>query len=127
MNYGFPQTRRCHKKEKFVAIDENRRILFIARVLHNRQVTEGKVYFDNGRIFNVPSETVGKRKVSLFPYTEEWGRRWLQQCKIDRIGNFLETAKTEEVFIVADFVAEESGREKSKKDPFWLTSRNEKS
>lgn len=44
----------------------------------------------------------------------------LQQCKIDRIGGFLETAKAEGVFIVADFVAEESGREKSKKDPFLV-------
>ncbi len=109
-----------HKQTKVVAVDQDHHILFIARVLHNRPMTWVAIYFDNKRRFDLRSRTVGNQKVSLFLWTEEWQRRWLRQCEIEKASHWMEGARPEDVFVFADFVAEESGRPKSEHDPFFV-------
>lgn len=109
-----------HKRRKVVVADENHRILFIARVLHNRPLTTGRIRFDNGKSFGLRSGTVENKKVSIFFWSEELERRWLRQCEIEKIGRWTESARTEDVIVFADFVAEESGMPKTEHHPLLV-------
>lgn len=106
-----------HKRLKVVAVDENRKILFIARVFQNRPCTTGSLRFDNGKSFDLQTRTIRNQKVSLFLWTEDLERRWLWQSQIEEIVLWLDRAKPEDVIVCADFVAEESGRPKVRHHP----------
>ena len=108
-----------HKRKKVVVVNQNKRILFIARVLQNRPST-GDLLFDNKRVFHLRSRTLGNQKVSLFLCSEELDRRWLWQCEVEKIDRWLESARAEDVIVLADFVAEESGLPQSKHHPIFV-------
>ena len=101
-----------HRRTKVVVVDQNQEILFVARIVHNRPFTMGKILFDNNKTFDLHSSTVQNRKVSLFLWTEDLERRWLWQCEIAKVCGWMEEAKPEDVIVLADFVAEESGMPK---------------
>jgi hypothetical protein len=63
---------------------------------------------------------VESQKVWLFLWTEELERRWLWQCEIEKVSNWLESARPEDVIVFADFVAEESGMPKSEHHPLFV-------
>jgi hypothetical protein len=107
------------KRRKVVVVSPDRRILFISRILHSYRLTAGKIVFEDGNVFHVSAETVGGRKVSLFLWTEELQRRYIWQNEIERVWDWLETARPEDVIVCADLVAEESGMPKNKHHP-WL-------
>jgi hypothetical protein len=109
-----------HKRQKVVVADENRRILFIARILNNRPLTTRRIRFDNGKGLDLRSSTVGNKKVSIFFWSEELERRWLRQCEIEKIGRWTESARPEDVIVFADFVAEESGMRKTEHHPLFV-------
>ena len=102
-----------HKRNQVVVVDQNRRILFIARVLQNRPGI-GELRFDNGKLLNLRSQTVGNQKVSLFLCSEELERRWFRQLDTDKIERWIEGADPEDVIVLADLVAEETGFPKTK-------------
>jgi hypothetical protein len=108
-----------HKRRKVVVVDQNRRILFVARVLQNRPCI-GELRFDNRRVFNLRTQTLGNQKVSLFHCSEELERRWIWQREMDKIERWLESAEPEDVIVLADFVAEESGFPKTKHFPMFV-------
>ncbi len=105
----FRKLRTGKKRLKVVVVDENRHILFIARVFQNRPFTTGKLRFDNQRTFDLQSRTIGKQKVALFLWSEDLERRWLWQCEIENISRWLEVARPEDVIVFGGFISEESG------------------
>jgi hypothetical protein len=109
-----------HKRRKVVVVDQSRRILFTARVLHNFRLTWRRIIFDNGKSFGVKSGAVENQRVSLFLWTEELERRWQWQCEIEKAIRWMEGARPEDVLAFADVVAEESGMPKSGYDPFLV-------
>jgi hypothetical protein len=116
----FRKLRTGKMRMKVIAVNEKRRILFSARVLQNRPLTNGELLFDNRKIFNLSSRTISGQNVSLFFWTQDLEQRWLWQCKIDEILHWVEIAKPEDVIVCADFVAEESGRPKKKHHPLFV-------
>lgn len=93
-----------------VVADQKRRILFVARVWQNRRITSGTIRFDNGKTLYLSSQTLEGRKVSVFLWTEELERRWIWQSLNDKIRNWLENARPEDIIVVSGIVAQESGR-----------------
>lgn len=116
----FHKLRTGRKALTVFAVDEKRRILFPARVLHNLRLTTGKVIFDNRKVFDIQSNTIGGKKVSLFLWSEDLERRWLWQCKMDEILHWMESAKPEDVIVCADIVADESGRPRVRHHPLLV-------
>ena len=106
----YRKLRTGHKRLWVVVVDQKRWILFVARVLHNRPLTTGRVRFDNGKSFQIRTRTVEKQKVALFLWTEELERRWIWQNLTDKIRAWLENARPEDVIVVSALVGEESGR-----------------
>ena len=105
-----------HKRRKVFVVDQNRWIIFSASVFQNRPRTQGCVLFDNGRKFYVRSRTVDKKEVSLYLWTEELEYQLRWQCEIEKIEGWMESAKAEDVMVLGECVAQESGRSK------WLVS-----
>lgn len=110
-----------HKRTKIFVVDLQRdRILFNTSVFQNRPLTTGKVRFRNGRSFDLSSRTVGNQKAALFLWTETLERRWLRQCMIEKIHDWLESAKREDAVVFAELVPEKSGWPKFKHHPDWV-------
>ena len=107
---NFRRLRTGRKKLKVVAVDETRKILFVARVFQNRPLTTGKLRFDNRKSFDLQTRTMDNQKVSLFLWNEELERRWQWQHLMEKIRCWLEKAKPEDVVVFGSFVGEESGR-----------------
>jgi hypothetical protein len=108
-----------HKRKRVFVVDQNRRrILFVTRVLQNRPCI-GELRFENRRVFSLRFQTLGNQKVLLFHWSEELERRWLSQCEMDKIERWLETAEPEDVIVLAEFVAEESGFPKTTHFPIF--------
>jgi hypothetical protein len=106
----FRKLRTGHKQLKVFAVDENRKILFVAKVFQNRPLTTGKLRFDNGKSFDLQSRMIGNQKVSLFRWSEELERRLRWQNLMEEIRFWLEKAKPEDVVVFGDFVGQEAGR-----------------
>ena len=88
---------------------------------HRRDIEKTSIFVsDNRRVFNLRSQTLGNQKVSLFHWSEELERRWFWQREMDKIERWLESAEPEDVIILADFVAEESGFPKTKHFPMFV-------
>jgi hypothetical protein len=105
----FRKLRTGKKRLKVVVVDENRHILFIARVFQNRPSTTGRLRFDNKKYFDLQSRTIENQKVSLFLWGEDLERRWLWQSEIENISRWLEIARPEDIIVFGGFIAEESG------------------
>src|SRR6266849_2561589 len=93
-----------HKQRKFVLADQNRRILLIAKVVSNTPLTTGTTRFENNRTFYHSSRTLENQKVSIFPWTEKLERRWQWQREIEKVGRWMESARPEDVIVLAEFV-----------------------
>ena len=105
-----------YSRQKVVVVDQNMRLLFISRVSQNHP-SKGKLIFENRKVFQLHSRTLEKQNVSLY--------RWSQECQIcirwqlkkDQIERWLENARAEDVFVLAGFVAKESGLPETKHHP----------
>jgi hypothetical protein len=109
-----------HRRTKVVVVDQNHRILFIAEVRHNRPLTTGKLSFDNKKRFDLKFRTIEHQKVSLFLWTEKLERRWRWQCEIAKICRWIESARPEDVIVLSEFVAQESGLPKISHLPIFV-------
>src|SRR5215470_2561159 len=93
----FRKLRTGHKKKEVVVITEKGRI-FVARVLHNNFYTCRTVQFDNGKIFNIPSETIDGEKVHLFFPSEKLADEYAKQSERDKIDEYMKSAASQDVF-----------------------------
>lgn len=76
--------------------------------------------FENRKVFHLHSRTLAKQNVSLYRWSQEWQICFRWQLKIGRIERWLENARAEDVSVLADFVAKESGLPEIKHHPALL-------
>jgi hypothetical protein len=114
-DYGTPGS--GHDRQKVVVADSKNRVLFISRVLQNRPST-GELLFENRKIFYLRSRTLENKNVSLYHWSEELNICWQWQNEREKISRWLETARPEDVIVLADFVAQESGLPETRHHPF---------
>ena len=96
-----------HKKRTFVAVTEEFRILFVARLLHNTIQTSKTVKFENGKVFHTDTETIGGRKIYLFAPSEILMEEWNRQNESDRVEEWMKDAVPHDIFAFLDCVAVE--------------------
>lgn len=96
-----------HKKRTFVAVTEEFRILFVARLLHNNIQTSKTVKFENGQLFHTDTGTVAGRKIYFFAPSEILMEEWNRQNESDRIEEWMKDAVPQDIFAFLDCVAAE--------------------
>ena len=96
------------KRREVVVINEEQRIVFIAKVCHNYNSRQ-EIVFDNQKTFYMDSQTLGGRKVSLFFPTERLEDSWQKQCEVDAIEEWMKIASSQDIFAFLECVGLERG------------------